>query len=149
MASYVRRRTAIARSQVRADVELRSDPLFSQLDENGDGRLGAREIAAAGEVLRSLDRDGDEQIVADEIPAAVALRLSRGPAVGEMIDASVYASPPPSNLATPAWFNRMDANRDGEISPREFLGDAARFGRLDADGDGFFEVSEIVVSGEN
>ena len=36
----------------------------------------------------------------------------------------------------------MDANDDGEISPREFLGKRTQFQQLDQDNDGFVEVGE-------
>jgi len=36
----------------------------------------------------------------------------------------------------PAWFAKMDRNRDGDLSPREFIGPREVFRRLDVDGDG-------------
>ena len=37
----------------------------------------------------------------------------------------------------------MDANGDGEISPREFLGTKSQFDAMDANGDGLLDVEEI------
>ena len=42
----------------------------------------------------------------------------------------------------PRWFQAMDRNGDGYLSPREFLGSPARFRELDADGDGRISVAE-------
>jgi hypothetical protein len=36
----------------------------------------------------------------------------------------------------------MDVNGDGDIGPREFLGNAARFQALDANADGFIDAVE-------
>ena len=44
--------------------------------------------------------------------------------------------------AGPSWFRKMDRNRDGDISRREFLGPRAEFDRLDGDGDGLIDAAE-------
>jgi len=36
----------------------------------------------------------------------------------------------------------MDRNRDGDLSPREFLGPRTAFDRLDTDGDGLVDARE-------
>jgi len=42
----------------------------------------------------------------------------------------------------PAWFRKMDANRDGDVSRREYLGPPETFSRLDRDGNGLISVDE-------
>jgi hypothetical protein len=42
----------------------------------------------------------------------------------------------------PPWFRGMDANGDGEVSAREFLGPTGRFSGLDVNGDGFLSPVE-------
>ena len=44
--------------------------------------------------------------------------------------------------AGPSWFRKMDRNRDGDISRREFLGPRADFERLDGDRDGLIDAEE-------
>ena len=40
------------------------------------------------------------------------------------------------------WFERMDKNGDGDLSPREFLGTRDRFRKLDRNGDGLIDAVE-------
>ena len=42
----------------------------------------------------------------------------------------------------PAWFQKMDHNKDGDLSPREFLGSRADFERIDSDHDGLIDPKE-------
>ena len=54
------------------------------------------------------------------------------------------SAPPVLRLrgAGPNWFQRMDANGDGDLSRREFLGSSDRFAELDANQDGFVDAAE-------
>ena len=53
--------------------------LFGNLDTNGDGRLGLRELRTASERLATFDRNGDGQITATEIPHRFEWVLSQAP----------------------------------------------------------------------
>ena len=52
------------------------------------------------------------------------------------------SSPAAPDDKAPRWFTAMDANRDGAISRREFLGPAEKFAELDHDRNGLLELSE-------
>ena len=53
------------------------------------------------------------------------------------------SAPPRSRPAAgPSWFRKMDRNRDGDVSPREFLGTREQFDRLDRDHDGLLSPDE-------
>ena len=119
--------------------------LFTHLDENHDGRLGAREIRSAWQVLERNDRDHDGKITAKEIPRHLKLTFGRGqtgPQFGfqESDDESSIAKADPARA--PLWFLQMDRNRDGDISTREFLGSPAAFLRIDTDHDGLISAQE-------
>src|SRR5262249_31954097 len=51
------------------------------------------------------------------------------------------AVPAPARKGPP-WFQAMDRNGDGFVSPQEFLGPPELFRRLDLDGDGLLSAEE-------
>ena len=128
-------------TQVVATVAQHGNPLFQLLDASGDGRLGVREMQAAAERIRLLDTEAGSGITAVEIPAmmSVSFRLgSSGGAVMQREPGAASAAP----ASGPEWFQRMDRNQDGDLSLREFLGDAENFRRLDTDGDSLIDPRE-------
>jgi Ca2+-binding EF-hand superfamily protein len=40
------------------------------------------------------------------------------------------------------WFRKMDRNRDGDVSRKEWLGTAEQFREIDTDGDGLISLHE-------
>jgi Ca2+-binding EF-hand superfamily protein len=129
---------------IRATVADDRDALFGVIDANGDGRLGAVELARAADGLRALDLDGDGAVDAAEIPAAMTVRLSRGRGGASgmaMLDALLGA--PRATSGAPSWFVHMDLNGDGAVTPREFLGTPEQFSRLDQDNDGAITRTEV------
>ena len=77
--------------------------------------------------------------------AATFPSCSRRPRAGPSSLASpgVTSAPPrPRPAAGPSWFRKMDRNRDGDVSPREFLGTREQFDRLDRDHDGLLSPDE-------
>jgi len=143
IAGFLATQQQVLRSQVHARVEGKPDPLRETLDRNDDGRLDSREIDGAAARIQSLDANGDGEIDLDELPTGLLLGIARGSL--ETPDA-LFTMPPaavPAPAANaPRWFLQTDANRDGLISPREFLGPAELFERLDANGDGFLTADE-------
>ncbi len=116
------------------------DAVFGWLDVNHDERLKTRELAGAAARLAELDRDGQGHIVASDLPEQLSCNVVRGAAPTDGAGMSAQAAAPPSSL--PAWLKAMDANGDGEISPREFLGTREQFTTLDKNGDGYLDSSE-------
>ncbi|MDB5350344.1 MAG: hypothetical protein JWN86_1591 [Planctomycetota bacterium] len=122
--------------------------IFAILDLNRDRRLGVRELRGTVARVASWDRDGDGKITSDEIPHHYQLTLGRGSLAGlgfavPMAVAGPMAAPAPVPAGSgPSWFRKMDRNRDGDISRREFHGNRAQFSRLDRDKDDLIDPSE-------
>jgi Ca2+-binding EF-hand superfamily protein len=145
IAAYLSQQQAALRAQIHARASDREDALFAVLDTNHDERLDSREQEAAAERLASLDRDGDGLVSPEDIPEAMVIGLARGSL--ENIDA--LFTPPPVIVRSPTedaprWFTAMDANSDGAISQREFLGSPEKFAEMDADKNGLLELAEAV-----
>jgi Ca2+-binding EF-hand superfamily protein len=144
---FVDQQTQAARSQMVLSVADQGRAIFAIMDVNRDRHLGIREIRDAVVRLSSWDRDGDGQIRSDEIPHHYQLSIGRGQitAVGmSAFNASRTMVSPAAQApaAGPLWFRKMDRNRDGDISRREFLGPRADFERLDRDHDGLIDAEE-------
>lgn len=118
---------------------LQGADLFAALDDDGDQKLGRREIDGA--VARLQDAAFDEQ-------QTLRLAIARGNETYRYL--SKGTTPLSSRLRTgasaseegPGWFAHMDTNRDGDVSQREFLGTPEQFSKLDANGDAFIDRLE-------
>jgi Ca2+-binding EF-hand superfamily protein len=141
--AFLKQQQAGLRAQIHALASDRDDALFAALDQNHDERLDASEIEGLPQRLAKFDANGDSQITSDEIPESLVIGLARGNL--ENLDA-LFAPPPLIARApaegTPRWFTAMDANADGAISRREFLGPAEKFPSLDTSGDGLLDAAE-------
>lgn len=145
IAAFLSQQQAALRSQIHAKASDREDALFAVLDEDHDERLDSRELEAAGNRLAALDRDSDGIVAPDDIPEAMVIGLARG----SLENADALFTPPPVIVRGPAenaprWFTAMDANADGAISPREFLGAPEQFAELDTDANALLELAEAL-----
>jgi Ca2+-binding EF-hand superfamily protein len=124
----------------------RGRTLFEFLDADHDGRLGLRELQSAWLRLRPWDRNGTGCITRADVPRQVLFTLSQGRAGGAPKIAAAPGYGPAHRSVDPSrgplWFRKMDRNRDGEVSRREFLGTDEQFRQLDTDWDGFISVEE-------
>jgi len=149
--AFLAQQQAGLRAQIHAKAADTVDVLFAALDADHDERLDSRELEGANSRLAALDKNGDGKVTSDELPEVLLIGLARG----SLENADATFSPPPIIVRgpdgkAPRWFTSMDANRDGTISRREFLGSAEKFQELDRDGNGLLELAEVQsgVSGE-
>jgi Ca2+-binding EF-hand superfamily protein len=145
--AFLAQQQAGLRAQIHAKAADTEDVLFAALDADHDERLDSRELEGANSRLATLDKNGDGKVTSDELPEMLLIGLARG----SLENADATFSPPPIIVRgpdgkAPRWFTSMDANRDGTISRREFLGSAEKFQELDRDENGLLEWAE--VSGE-
>jgi Ca2+-binding EF-hand superfamily protein len=137
---------------VTLDISDQSRGLFDLLDTNRDGRLSVREMRQAPKLLARLDREGKGFITRDDIPRSYRLEVRRGPAGQGLLNGAAaffdrYAAtsaPVETEQAGrgPLWFRKMDRNRDGDVSRREFLFGDELFRKIDTDGDGLISLEE-------
>lgn len=126
---------------------VRTPSLFQLMDENGDGRLGIRELRTAWDRLIVLEPGGGPDVTAAALQPSAAVRLGRAATISA--DPFVFRGPfgrtAKGGPAAPLWFQKMDRNGDGDVSRLEFLGSRADFDRIDANRDGLIAVEEAVA----
>src|SRR5262245_18467931 len=120
--------------------------LFDVLDVNRDGRLSVREMRRAPQLLAKLDRDHKGFLTREDIPHSYRLEMRRGPAGPNGLNGAaaffdLYGGGNAKGVTDvpqkrPLWFRKMDHNRDGDVSRKEFLFGDELFRKIDTDGDG-------------
>jgi Ca2+-binding EF-hand superfamily protein len=124
--------------------------LFDLLDTDGDGRLSIRELRNAPNLLTRLGVGRDGKLTRAQIPRHYQAGLALGPTGGnDGVRRAVFFGPPrgvPNRRRVaprgPLWFQKMDRNRDGDVSRKEFLGTDEQFRAIDTDGDGLISAEE-------
>ncbi len=125
--------------------------LLDLLDVNRDGRLGLREMRLASKLLEQFDRDGKGHMTRADLPRSYRLAVRRGPAnrgggelsaILESYFGGYQSEQEYGSTAGPLWFRKMDRNRDGDVSRKEFLFSEEQFRKIDTDGDGLISAEE-------
>ena len=144
--AFVQQRARAGSVQLVLEATDQGSDLFTSLDRNFDRVLTPRELHLAPALLATEDRDGDGFLGGAEMSYNMVLELSRGrPRAAQNAMLNLRGSAEPQVKADrkgPAWFLKMDRNRDGDVSLLEFLGSRRVFAELDKDGDGLLSAEE-------
>jgi Ca2+-binding EF-hand superfamily protein len=127
--------------------------LFDLLDVDRDGRLSVREMRGAVKLLDQLGAAGKGFLTRADMPKSYLLTLRRGGSLRGGFDFNaaleeIYGGYEATDVdyptAGPLWFQKMDKNRDGDVSRKEFLGTDEQFRLIDTDGDGLISLEEAL-----
>ena len=146
--SYIRQRAILSKSRVLMTISQDGKSLFDVLDKSDDFRISPRELNESMQLLKLHDRNQDGKLAASElvgnfkieIKLAATEFLTFDPAMNQM--AQGIGPQPRVPTEGPVWFRKMDFNRDGDVSKREFLGNENAFEKLDTDGNQLIDLSE-------
>ena len=144
--AYIQREARAAGSRLLLEVADGGQQLLNVLDADPDNELSIRELRSAASALEKGDANGDGRLAGNEIPQRLAMKLSRNTTASAQA-ANTRARQDNDERtertdAGPAWFKKLDRNRDGDLSRREFVGPADVFDRVDADSDGLISPAE-------
>jgi Ca2+-binding EF-hand superfamily protein len=112
--------------------------LFGAFDADHDGRLSRRELKSAWKRLEPWEPVKGKGFARKDVPRQWQLLVSHGAPPVRGNNGRSLRLPPRG----PVWFQKMDRNRDGDVSAAEFLGKTADFRTIDADRDGLIDPDE-------
>ena len=149
---HLDRDTIAAQSQLEVTVAADGRSMFQMLDTNLDRRLSIRELKTGFERLSALDRDADRRVSRIEASSPSQYTLQVGLGRPQLFRNGMDANQGMMGTSTvirgtemlqgPIWFRKMDRNRDGDVSRREFLGSSTQFDSLDTDKDELLSAAE-------
>ncbi|WP_010584478.1 hypothetical protein [Schlesneria paludicola] len=147
--SFFQHRSRATAVQVLLEATEQGADLFRLLDLNGDRVLTPRELLLAPNVIDTEDQDRDGFLGGAEMTYNLILEISRAarrPANANLAQRGPSIPRVKADREGPAWFLKMDRNRDGDVSLSEFPGSHQIFGRLDTNGDGLISSQEATAS---
>src|SRR5205085_10337810 len=115
---------AAAQGVLSVDLNESGRGLFGLIDADGDGRISIRELRAMPKLVERFDANKDGALSPSEVPRRFEAALTPGIGLSRMLTPQVVRfgsqGAPPKPQVGPLWFQKMDRNRDGDVSRREF-----------------------------
>lgn len=151
LTDFLIQKTSTVQNQVVMTVSNDGKSLFEILDTDLDRRLSPRELKSSIQRVKEYDGNRDRSLDPAELRGHFKLTFELGKPELFQFDPRDNSSAMnlnttiPRTVAGPRWFRRMDRNRDGDISPREFLFDTETFQRLDQNQDNLISAEEAQV----
>ncbi|QDT26514.1 EF hand [Gimesia panareensis] len=148
LTDFLLQKTSKLQNQVVMTVSNDGKSLFEILDTNLDRRLSPRELKNSIQRVKEYDGNRDQSLDPAELRGHFKLTLELGKPQLFQFDpredsmAMNQNSTIPRTVSGPRWFQRMDRNRDGDISEREFLFDTNTFKKLDQNQDHLISAEE-------
>ena len=136
----------MAAVQTRMVVEDAGKDVFTVLDADRNLKIGPREWYTAADRLPVWDKNDNRSLEMDEVPHVY--RVSFGPGLPNLPNLLFSGNTNTRNpkvhqiVKGPSWFRAMDKNGDGDVSAREFLGEAELFRKIDRDQDNLIDPQE-------
>lgn len=150
--SYLRLQIVLTQGRVVLICANETRSLLELLDKDSDRRLSAREFHEGNQNLGSIDVNQDRAISQSELAEeqSILVEYNRS-ALLEFASRSSNAqgmrSVTRQVLSGPEWFQKMDRNRDGFLTRREFLGPLDVFEKMDGNKDGAIDEQEALNGG--
>lgn len=132
--------------QILLEATEQGSDLFKSFDLNSDRVLTPRELSQAANLLETDDQDHDGFLGGEEMTYNLSLMLLRGSP--RTVTNAQFALRQPSqprvkaDRTGPAWFLKMDRNRDGDVGLPEFTGSRQKFAEIDTNHDGLLSADE-------
>jgi len=119
-------------------------PMLPVVDPNDDGRFTIRELRELKQRLTSFDADKDGTLTLAEAQSTLRVSFGLGPLVHAELSGirDITGSRAVPSKPGPDWFARMDRNKDGDLTRKEFVGTDEQFAKLDGDTDKLISVQE-------
>lgn len=145
--SYLQLQILLTQGRVTLICSNETRSLLELLDRDSDRRLSAREFHEGEANLDAEDRNRDGAITDADLAEeqSVVVEFNRS----SLLEFASRSSNQPAlrsvtrqSLSGPIWFQKMDRNRDGFVTKKEFLGPLAAFSKLDGNRDGAIDESE-------
>jgi Ca2+-binding EF-hand superfamily protein len=127
---------ALAKGHVLISILDYGSGLFELLDVDEDGRLSIRERRNALALISKANDQAGPPFDSEKLPRQLRVIVSRG-------QPKSVRRPLADNA--PSWFTALDRNRDGDLSPREFIGSQTDFERIDRNHDGLISSAEAAA----